>query len=357
MKRIVCFLMICLFIAMVSEAHACSAFGLKGDAYCIAGKNFDWNVDDGLLIFNQRRVKKTAFVYYNENVKKPATWTSKYGSVTFNVYGCGLPVGGMNEKGLIIEALVLLGGRFASPDDRPSINPNQWIQYQLDNFAATEEVVAHVEDLYIRPKKLNYPGMQYFIWDKKGSCAVVDIVEGRAVVSSGNDLTIPALTNSEYSVSVDSWKKKEIPAKAAGKSIARFISIADQISSASLPTAQEARDFALKVLDSVRQSLTVWQILYDPLLSRVYFRTKEQKELKYVDLKNIDFQCHNPMLVLDINESGQGDVSDKIKPYHRDINRNQIKNAFLKTPFIKKAPKEILDYRSMYPETYQCMEE
>ena len=75
-----------------------------------------------------------------------------------------------------------------------------------------------------------------------------------------------------------------------------------------------------------------------------------------MDLKNIDFQCQSPMLVLDINETGQGDVSHKIKPYHRGINREFIKNAFLKTPFIKKAPKQILDYRSMYPETYQCME-
>lgn len=95
-------------------------------------------------------MKKTAFVYYRQNVKKPATWTSKYGSVSFNMYGVGLPRGGMNEKGLIIEALVLLNGKFPSPDDRPSINPNQWVQYQLDNFATTEEVISHVEDIRIR---------------------------------------------------------------------------------------------------------------------------------------------------------------------------------------------------------------
>jgi len=75
-----------------------------------------------------------------------------------------------------------------------------------------------------------------------------------------------------------------------------------------------------------------------------------------VDLKNINFQCQKPMLVFNINETGQGDVSNKIKAYHRDINRDQIKNALLKTPFIKKAPKQVLDHRSMYPETYQCIE-
>ena len=356
MKRLFYFAMICLFAVMISEGQACSVFGLKGETYCIAGKNTDWAVDDGLLVFNKRQIKKTAFVYYNQNVKKPATWTSKYGSVTFNMYGVGLPACGMNEKGLIVDALVLLNGKFPSPDDRPSINPNQWVQYQLDNFATTEEVISHVEDIRISPKKLDYPGIHYFIWDKKGNGAVVDVSEGRAVVSSGNALPIPVLTNSEYSFSVNSWKNKEIPAKDTGTSIARFISAADQISSASPTTNQEARDFVLKVLDGLSKPYTVWQIIYDPLMSRVYFRTKEKKGLKHVDLKNIDFQCHSPMLVLNINETGQGDVSHKIIPYHRDINREFIKNAFLKTPFIKKAPKEILDHRSMYPETYQCMD-
>ncbi|MCP4344494.1 MAG: linear amide C-N hydrolase [Desulfobacterales bacterium] len=359
MKRIFYFLMICLFTVitvMVSEGQACSIFGLKGETYCIAGKNNNWFVDDGLLAFNKRQVKKTAFVYYNQNVKKSAAWTSKYGSVTFNQYGCGLPATGMNEKGLVVDGSVLLNGKFPSPDDRPSINPNQWIQYQLDNFATTEEVISHVEDLCIRPKTAGMPGLHYFIWDKKGNCAVVDYIEGRAVVTSGNALTVPLLTNSEYSLSVNSWKKKKITAKDTAKSITRFISAADQISYASPTTTQEARDFTLKVLDSLHyKTPTVWQIIYDPLLSRVYFRTRDKKGLKHADLKNIDFQCHNPMLVLNINETGQGDVSHKIKPYHRDINRDLIKNAFLKSPFIRKVSEQVLDHRSMYPETHQCM--
>jgi len=357
MKQIFYFLMICLFTVMISEGKACSVFGLKGETYCIAGKNIDWSVGDGLVVFNKRQVKKTAFVYYKQNVKKSATWTSKYGSVTFNIYGIGLPATGMNEKGLVVDASVLLNAKFSSPDDRPSINPNQWIEYQLDNFATTEEVVAHVRDLCVRPKSERLPGIHYFIWDKKGNYAVVDHIEDGVVVSSGNDLTIPVLTNSEYSFSVNSWKKKKIPAKDTGTSITRFISAADQISYASLTTNQEARDFTLKVLDSLRhKTSTMWQIIYDPLQSSVYFRTRDKKGLKHVDLKNIDFQCHNPMLVLNVNEDGQGDISHKIKPYHRDLNRDLIKNAFLKTPFIKKAPKQVLDHRSMYPESYKCME-
>jgi hypothetical protein len=137
----------------------------------------------------------------------------------------------------------------------------------------------------------------------------------------------------------------------------RIFSVADQISGSSPTTIQEAIDFTLKVLDSLPTKLPImWQIIYDPLQSRVYFRTRDKKGLKHVDLKKIDFQCHSPMLVLDINENSQGDVSHKIRTYHRDINRDLIRNAFLKTPFIKKAPEQVLDYRSMYPEACQCME-
>ena len=119
----------------------------------------------------------------------------------------------MNEKGLVVDASVLLTGKFSSPDDRPSINPNQWIEYQLDNFAITEEMISHAEDLPIRPKDLKYPGLHYFIWDKKGNFAVVDFIEGRAVVASGNAITVPVLTNNDYSFSVNSWKEKKIPDK------------------------------------------------------------------------------------------------------------------------------------------------
>ena len=35
----------------------------------------------------------------------PASWVSKYGSVTFNQYGRELPTGGMNEAGLVVETI------------------------------------------------------------------------------------------------------------------------------------------------------------------------------------------------------------------------------------------------------------
>ena len=131
-------------------------------------------------------------------------------------------------------------------------------------------MISHAEDLPIRPKDLKYPGLHYFIWDKKGNFAVVDFIEGRAVVSSDNALTVSLLTNSECSLSVNSWKNKKIPAKDTGKSITRFISAADQISNASPTTIQEARDLIKNALLKTPLSLTIGLLWFDPNV-QIYF--------------------------------------------------------------------------------------
>jgi choloylglycine hydrolase len=78
---------------LANPAEGCSTFCLAG-AGPVFGKNYDWDVADGLVIVNKRGVAKTAMT--NDN---PAKWTSKYGSVTFNQYGREMPCGGINEAG------------------------------------------------------------------------------------------------------------------------------------------------------------------------------------------------------------------------------------------------------------------
>ncbi|MBN2363358.1 hypothetical protein JXL83_04420 [candidate division WOR-3 bacterium] len=75
----------------ITALQACSTFCLKSQNELIYGRNFDWMVGEGLVIVNKRGIEKTAFI--NEN---PAHWTSKYGSVTFNLYGREFPMDGIN---------------------------------------------------------------------------------------------------------------------------------------------------------------------------------------------------------------------------------------------------------------------
>ena len=46
--------------ALTATAEACTTFCLRDDGRILFGKNYDWNVGDGLLVVNQRGMARTA---------------------------------------------------------------------------------------------------------------------------------------------------------------------------------------------------------------------------------------------------------------------------------------------------------
>jgi penicillin V acylase-like amidase (Ntn superfamily) len=87
---------------LIHPSFGCSAFLLKSNNQNIVGKNYDWTIENGRVLINKRNMEKIAY-----GVNNPISWKAKFGSVTFNQYGQEFPNGGMNEKGLVIEALWL----------------------------------------------------------------------------------------------------------------------------------------------------------------------------------------------------------------------------------------------------------
>jgi choloylglycine hydrolase len=53
----------------------------------------------------------------------------------------------MNEAGLVVEIMWLKESEYPPPDEHPTVNELQWVQYQLDNFATVTEVAANAERL------------------------------------------------------------------------------------------------------------------------------------------------------------------------------------------------------------------
>src|SRR5262245_16558992 len=90
------------FVAAGGAALACTTFCLRGGDRIVFGKNYDWTIEDGLLMVNKRGVRRASGL---GAASLPARWTSRYGSVTFNQYGRDAPSGGMNEAGLVIELM------------------------------------------------------------------------------------------------------------------------------------------------------------------------------------------------------------------------------------------------------------
>ena len=111
------------------------------------------------------------------------SWVSQYGSITFNQYGKEFPTGGMNEKGLVVELMWLDETKYPAADNRPAVGVLQWIQYQLDNCATIEDVIA--TDKKLRIASTGNPPLHYLVADANGRAATIEFLEGKMVIHQG----------------------------------------------------------------------------------------------------------------------------------------------------------------------------
>jgi choloylglycine hydrolase len=359
MKNRTILLLICiLFVWLMPQAsRACSTFLLDQGDQPMFGKNFDWNVPDGLVFVNKRHVSKTA-MQITRLGQPAANWTSKYGSVTFNQLGREEPFGGINEVGLVIEMMELPGTDFPSPDSRSAILSLQWIQYQLDNFRTVEEVISSDSQIRIFTLKRNLTP-HYLVCDTMGNCASIEFIDGKLVFHTQETMPVKALTNSKYSESLKYLKKHsgfggKFPISDSGNSMDRFVRAANLMKNYDAKTSKSAIQYAFDILKHLENS-TLWSIVYDIGNLRAYFRTYTNHQIRYINLKSFDFSCSSPVQVLDINANLSGDVTNKFFNYTKKINRNLIENANYKSDRYN-LPSSVIDSFSEYPETTICNE-
>jgi penicillin V acylase-like amidase (Ntn superfamily) len=342
-----------LLLLPVPEATACTTFCLKRGSQAVFGKNYDWGVGDGLVTVNKRGVVKTAALPPQE---KPARWVSRYGSLTFNQYGREFPNGGMNEAGLAVELMWLDETRYPAPDGRPALGCLEWIQYQLDNFATVDQVVKNAGGLRVSSDAK----VHYLACDKSGSCAAVEILNGKPVVHSGTSLPARALANHSYEDSLRFQEKNRSAALQGTSSLQRFARAAERAEA--YGTAREAADpvrYAFETLDSVAQgSYTRWSIVYDLKAGRVHWRTRENRQVRFVTLSSFDLSCSTPVELFDIDE-GKGDVTRRFVRYTPEANRRLVASSIRQTDFLTGmlSPKELLEAiaeTSGHPESTSC---
>jgi choloylglycine hydrolase len=340
-----------------NAGHPCSTFLIDDDNGPVYGKNYDWMVDDGLVIVNKRNVSKKAVTTADDN---PASWTSKYGSITFNQYGREMPLGGMNEAGLVIELMWLDETEYPAPDSRSALNNLQWIQYQLDSFSTVEEVIA--TDSSVRIVPAGETKVHYLVADKTGDCASIEFVKGKLACHTRDTMPVKTLTNDTYAKSVDFLKRHEgfggeLPPPAGRASLARFVRAATKVKGYAPTEAESPVGYAFDILADVAQGdYTKWSIVYDTAGSRIYFHTLAGPRLRYVDLSAFDFSCSSPVKVIDINANLSGDIADRFVDYTRELNRDLIGRSFSKGESLKDTPKTVLDALAQYPETTVCTE-
>jgi choloylglycine hydrolase len=333
---------------LAAPADACTTFCLRDEGRILFGKNYDWNVGDGLLVVNQRGLARTAGV---EDDQKPASWVSRYGSVTFNQYGRDFPSGGMNEAGLVIELMWLEGSRYPAPDARPAVDVLQWIQYNLDSHATVAEVLSADQKVRIAG---DVP-LHYLVADRKGQVATVEFLDGRLVAHTGKKLPVAALTNSTYR---DSESFRQAKAKGSAQpgnnSLDRFAHAAARVEAFD-GRKGDAVAYAFETLDQVAQgSYTKWSIVYEIDRARVHFRTQGNRAVRSLSLAGLNFDCGQPVRVLSLDAKVSGDVARHLVPYTRKINDSLVHASFSKTPFLTSVPNAEIQRLVAYPEAAVC---
>jgi penicillin V acylase-like amidase (Ntn superfamily) len=328
------------FLIGVAPGLACTTFVLRDGGMVLFGKNYDWSLGDGLLVVNPRGLARTAMV--GPGVRA-ATWTARYGSVTFNQYGVASPSGGINEAGLAIELMWLDEARYPDADERPVVGNLEWIQYQLDRHATVAEVIASDAEVRIAD---NAP-LHYLVADRRGDVAVVEFLGGRMAARRGRDVPVPALANDPYADEILSWQR-------GADSRSRF-SRAGRRALDFHATGERARslDYAFATLRSVAQEATQWSIVYDLRAGELFFRTRGRETIRRLALGKLDMSCGAGVRAVELEASGP-DLQAALRPLTAERHRSFLAAVYRKTPFLADTPAERIDQLATQPLDARC---
>jgi penicillin V acylase-like amidase (Ntn superfamily) len=351
MKKILALLLFCSYALY---GFACTTFFLDDNGHYYFGRNYDWITGNGMVMTNVKGVRKISAVTHSD-----VSWISQYGSISFNQYGKEFPTGGMNEKGLVVELMWLDQTKYPEADNRPAFDVLQWIQYQLDNCASIEEVVA--TDKKIRINAENNTPLHYLIADATGKAATIEFLDGKMVVHKGQDLSFPVLTNSIYSQSVQRTEKAVKNAENLNfqdNSIQRFAQACSMISSFKTSGAASALDYSFSILHKVAQGdYTKWSIVYDLTEKKIHFITSKNKNRRTVSFSAFDLACPAPSLAADMNEMNAGNLTASFKKLSYEVNRSLVETSVQESRSILNIPSSAVDETAAFYNKVNCIKQ
>lgn len=93
-----------------------------------------------------------------------------------------------------------------------------------------------------------------------------------------------------------------------------------------------------------------WNLVYLPREGRVFWRTRENDAIRFVDLKNLAADCGKPARLLDIDDGPAGDASARFEDYRASTNLRQVKKALHMLPL----PPGTAEKLAAFPDTFSC---
>jgi penicillin V acylase-like amidase (Ntn superfamily) len=346
----------------------CTTFVLNNNGQLVYGKNTEWmGTVPVFMIVNKRGVSKTSVNVPQEPDADKISWTSQFGSVTFNLIAREWPLEGINEAGLFISNSTGQGSakdEYPVPDSRTPIGQYQWIQYQLDNFSRVDEVIASFQTLRIA-KPADNPltpqwAQHWFVSDSRGKCASIEFLDGKLVCHTGWTMPVKVLANSSYDESIAYYRKYRfinifspvpIPEEKI-PSLLRFAVAADRVKKYRPKRSGLAVDYAFQILHDVQitpaHHTALWSMVYDSANKQLYFRSWNNDQIRWFDLNALDFSCTTPVKVIDVSADLSGDVTNSFVDYTKEIDLEMLNTWGF--------PQAVIDNMSAYPDSTVCTE-
>jgi penicillin V acylase-like amidase (Ntn superfamily) len=339
--------LVTLTILSASLAYSCTRVLYVGaEGQVITGRSMDWSEDmrSNLWVFPAGIERDGA-----AGPQSPR-WKSKYGSVIVSGYEIG-SVDGMNERGLVANALYLAETDYGKADSRrPPLSISLWAQYALDNFATVAEAVDALDrepfQIIAPPLPNGKPlTIHLSLSDAQGDSAILEYLDGKLIIHHSNAFKV--MTNSPiYSeqLALDTyWKgvggltflpgtnraadrfvrasflldaipKQKDPNYIVGVpnqsySLQAVAGVMSVMRSVSVP-------LGISTPDQPNLSSTIWRTVSDQKNRVYYFDSSTRPDTFWVSLDKLNLKPGAPVLKLTI-DSGQvysGDVSASFVP-------------------------------------------
>lgn len=318
-----------------SVSHACTrCVYLGSDNTVIVGRSMDWAEDPGTNLYCfPRGMKRNGAAGLNS-----IDWTSKYGSIVCAFYDVGT-VDGMNEQGLVVNALFLVESDYGKPDGKkPVISIAAWGQYVLDNFSTVSEAVEALRkepfDIIAPILPNGSPAQGHLsISDPAGDSAIFEYVKGKLVIHHGREYQVmtnspifsqqlainkywegvggmaflPGTNRASDRFARASFFISAIPEKTVGKkAVASVFSI---IRGVSVP-------LGLTTPGQPNISGTIWRTVHDQKNRVLYFDSATSPTVFWVEMAGFDFNPGAPVKKLQLSggETYNGNAMSKFVP-------------------------------------------
>ena len=345
-RQVLAAIVLSIGIACLGDAlHACSTFCIHLGGRKFFGRNYDFEIGDGMVMTNPSGLQKQGFR------ERGPKWTSRFGSVTFNQFGRDNPMGGMNEAALVVELMWLNDTEYPSEDARLPLGVLEWIQYQLDTAATVEEVLRS----HAKVRIAGGAPLHYLVSDANGRAATIEFLHGKLVAHTDETLPVPVLTNSTYAESLGFLESRKGKAPGGSGSNERFARAALALGALKRSGTERPVGALFDILASVAQPTTRWSIVYDQSKRIVHFRTDVHRPLRYVALDSVNFSCAGGAKLLDVDTRLEGDVSGKFKPYSTAANLAFITRTYAGSSVTRRTPAREIAAIAAQPEKAPCL--